>query len=524
MDFDKFVGTKEFAKMLTGAGGRFTTNMNNILTSGEYNAVLSAMGLTSDMNIGALVEATKDDARKMAAQSGESWEGLLQQARLKIIQDNPQADPMTTISAVLKKHKLMNDDGTGFLFEKNGAFYSNALNKKLMEKQLPQWGLSFEDLYNTGAGSLFNTIATKLLGKDRAEAFIKNRVHASSVNKANEYAYFDPIGSVSDEVAQQRSHVKLSTRETEAVARSIGMLRQISGDSTVKIGDSNVGIVDSYKSMLDNYMGISPEDRIEADNMYKALNHAYRLSSNREYFEKNSANLENAENLNENFDTLLNAKTWLQGGTLSKPDYENTFLGRVALNNKQIGKLDLGRTISLADGSEVSTVYVPNLESRKMKDGTYSPYGAIEAALSQLGKTLAKGEGASDDEIRDKLGNYYASLRNEMESSDGYVKSILNGKKMTNAGAMKATAGNFAPTKLGENTVVVNTDYLKQMLRTGEGGDLNKNIGNLEELYRIMSEEASGVLGKKFDPDAFDKQLTKLGRNQIGKYKLGKDG
>jgi hypothetical protein len=75
LSYDKFMGNSEFAKMLTGAGGRFTTSTNNILTNAEFNALTKAVGL-DDMGIGGFVEATKDDSRKLAAQTGESWEGL----------------------------------------------------------------------------------------------------------------------------------------------------------------------------------------------------------------------------------------------------------------------------------------------------------------------------------------------------------------------------------------------------------------------------------------------------------------
>jgi hypothetical protein len=75
LNYDKFLGHNEFAKMLTGSGGRFTTNTNNILTSGEFNAIAKSVGL-ENMGIGAFVEGTKDDPRKLAAQTGETWEGL----------------------------------------------------------------------------------------------------------------------------------------------------------------------------------------------------------------------------------------------------------------------------------------------------------------------------------------------------------------------------------------------------------------------------------------------------------------
>ena len=76
LDYDKYTTYKESPKVVTGAGGRFTTSKNNILTKGEFNAVLDSVGLSNGMKIGALVEATKDDPRKIASQTGETWEGL----------------------------------------------------------------------------------------------------------------------------------------------------------------------------------------------------------------------------------------------------------------------------------------------------------------------------------------------------------------------------------------------------------------------------------------------------------------
>jgi hypothetical protein len=112
----------------------------------------------------------------------------------------------------------------------------------------------------------------------------------------------------------------------------------------------------------------------------------------------------------------------------------------------------------------------------------------IESALQSLGRPIVKHGSTvnydSDPEywnqvMSERIGNYYAALQNEMNAAEGTVKSTLNGKKLTNAGALKAVTGQF-PGKVGENTVVVNDEYLKDMLRTGEGGDISKNIANLE--------------------------------------------
>jgi hypothetical protein len=104
-----------------------------------------------------------------------------------------------------------------------------------MEEMSEKYGIQLSDLYNTGENSTFHDLARTLLKDDnarsdkeayaKADAFIKNRVHASAVNHANEYSYFDPIGTVSDEEAKARSHVRLTPREIEATARSVGMLR-----------------------------------------------------------------------------------------------------------------------------------------------------------------------------------------------------------------------------------------------------------------------------------------------------------
>jgi hypothetical protein len=131
--------------------------------------------------------------------------------------------------------------------------------------------------------------------------------------------------------------------------------------------------------------------------------------------------------------------------------------------------LDLGKTITLGDGVSVDKLYIPNLGDRKLSDGTFSPYGRIESALGSVAKGLS--EGVSDDTIAKRIGDYYAALQNEMYSAEGTVKSIINGKKLTNAGALKATAGQINK-KVGENTVVVNDKYLKNILSTGKGGDI----------------------------------------------------
>ena len=52
-------------------------NQKGKLTHGEFNALTRSLGI-GDMGIGAFVEATKDDARKLAPQAGSTWEGLFQ--------------------------------------------------------------------------------------------------------------------------------------------------------------------------------------------------------------------------------------------------------------------------------------------------------------------------------------------------------------------------------------------------------------------------------------------------------------
>jgi hypothetical protein len=131
--------------------------------------------------------------------------------------------------------------------------------------------------------------------------------------------------------------------------------------------------------------------------------------------------------------------------------------------------LDLGKTITLGDGVSIDKLYIPNLGDRKLSDGTFSPYGRIESALGSVAKGLH--EGASDDVMAKRIGDYYAALQNEMYGAEGTVKSIINGKKLTNAGALKATAGQIND-NVGENTVVVNDEYLKNILSTGKGGDI----------------------------------------------------
>jgi hypothetical protein len=103
----------------------------------------------------------------------------------------------------LESYGLIKGDNSGFFRQdENGNLYSNFTTKSAMESS----GINLEELYNTGMktangnDSLFYKVAKSLIG-NKADAFINSRVHASSVNKANEYAYFNPIGSTSEEYA-----------------------------------------------------------------------------------------------------------------------------------------------------------------------------------------------------------------------------------------------------------------------------------------------------------------------------------
>lgn len=476
LSYDKFVGNDEFAKMLTGAGGRFTTSTNNILTTGEFNAIANAVGLDG-MGIGGFVEATKDDPRKLAAQTGESWEGLFQQAKLagKTAKD---------IQSVLRSNGLIRDDNSGFFRQdKHGNLYSNFTTKSAMESS----GINLEDLYNTGmktasgADSLFYTVAKGLIG-DKADAFVNNRVHASSVNKANEYTYFNPIGSTSEEYASANSHVKLTPREVEANMRSAGLLGLT----------SNPEISGAYRSMMNSYTGLSTSAIETANNIKGILSQAYRMSTDEGYFSNNQEAAKNAIPLNGN-SALFNKKTYLPGGTLSESDYrDNTFLGNLnAQDGRRMGYYQFEQEVDLGNGRKTGGVYIPNLGGTQMANGTFMTYSKIESALQAFGKPINATVGSEEwnSIMAQRVGDYYAALQNEMGAADGTVKSILNGKKLTNAGALKAVTGQL-PSNIGENTVVINDKYLKDMLRTGEGGDQAKNIANLEKLYSTMYGES----------------------------------
>ena len=54
------------------------------------------------------------------------------------------------------------------------------------------------ELYDTSEGSLFSRLAKKTFGNNTAayETFMKNQILSESVNKALEWEYFDPIGTV----------------------------------------------------------------------------------------------------------------------------------------------------------------------------------------------------------------------------------------------------------------------------------------------------------------------------------------
>lgn len=506
LDYDKYTTYKESPKVVTGAGGRFTTSKNNILTKGEFNAVLDSVGLSNGMKIGALVEATKDDPRKIASQTGETWEGLFQQARLL-------GKSNETIRNALESKGLIKDDNTGFFRQsKDGGIYSNFQTKSSMESMAKQSGINLKDLYYTGFDSMFHDLAKTLLGEDMAESFIRNRVHATTLNHANEHSYFDPIGSVTDEEAKRSSHVKLTPREVEATSRNIGMLRSIS---------DKFEQADAYQTMMNRYMQISDEDQQISKNLFNSLNKAYRMSTQASYAKKNAP-----EDMYmfkpEDYETLTSTKTYREGGTLDQTDYENTVLGKVSQSGLQFGKLSLGKEIDLGNGVKVSDLYIPNLGDRKMSDGTFSPYGKIESALQSVIKGIQDmDEGTIEaPQMIDRIGRYYAALKNEMESADGTFKQVVNGKKLANAGALKATPANLkAMSNIGENTIVVNDEYLKKMLLSGDGASediINKNIGNLETLYRMMQSEADNT---EYSKDDFNQKfLQGLNNGKILEY------
>ena len=205
--YDKFSGIGNHIKYVTGtSGNRVTGGANNILTDEEWDYLAGEKsqfgGLKNRPSM--FVERVDADRRKMAGHTAARYEALFAEMDPQDIEalfDEKNGNPL------LKK--FLNYDKKNNTITGKFSSFQEFNNSDLTDQEK-------YELYDTSEGSLFSRLAKKTFGNNTAayEAFMKNNILSESVNKALEWEYFDPIGTV-DRGQTEGSHVRITDREKD---------------------------------------------------------------------------------------------------------------------------------------------------------------------------------------------------------------------------------------------------------------------------------------------------------------------
>ena len=187
--YDKFSGIGNHIKYVTGtSGNRVTGGANNILTDEEWDYLAGEKsqfgGLKNRPSM--FVERVDADRRKMAAHTAAMYEALFAEMNPQDIEalfDKKNGNPL------LKK--FLNYDKKNNTITGKFSSFQEFNNSDLTDREK-------YELYDTSEGSLLSRLTKKTFGNNTAayEAFMKNNILSESVNKALEWEYFDPIGTV----------------------------------------------------------------------------------------------------------------------------------------------------------------------------------------------------------------------------------------------------------------------------------------------------------------------------------------
>lgn len=485
--YQEFMPYNRFVKMVSTDGDRLT--LNSSLTSGEMSALNQYLGI-SGKGADVFVEPTKTDPRKLAGLTQKKYEEVFQRINSGIQSGTIKSQDLSDfIQGDTTLSKFLSYDGK-YLWSKvfNSSEFKSVFDGKEEGAQ---------DLFNTYSQTgAYARLIQRFLPKQFNELMGRN-IGATSLNKADEYEYFDPIGSVSKEVAQRSGHYKQTPLERQSIAREIGMM-------------SAMGInTDALSSVLTSYGSLGESSELALNKTAQSLREAYNKTIGRSAYssEVNPAS------------TIVNDLIYGKGGTLNQGDFATTILGNAYQNFLQNGndtRLDLGRTFTIRGEKggtlNLNSVAVPTLEPTLNTDGTYTPH-ALEGKYRALVKSLQALDeieatsGDVDSIAREQaygtaqaaLEDVVASQYNTLYYKKGAIQSGLNNTQLTNATASKATAGNFSnPEVLARlsNSVVLSNADLTRMMSTGEGGDLNQNIQRLSWMAKRMFSGDESVLKK----------------------------
>lgn len=477
--YKEFLGN-EYIKHISGAGDRLT--LGGTVTEGEMAAINEYLGLINNP-AQIFTEQTKVDSRKIAGLTNKKFEQLFQ----RIHDVGKDSDLQQYLAEDAKNNGILSR-----MFDFNAS--DNTLNQKIFNINKFKETFSQEE-----ATQLFDTFTEKGIyaqlikkffphptdplgeSQDYKELMSRN-IGSTSLGKADEYFYFDPIGSTSKSYAETNSHYKYTKLEEAAIARELGMLKAAGLENS------------ELAEVITDYTSTDAFSKQKLENKKGALSRALN---------KTKKNINPKEDLYTKLDENgLIDEMVRDGGTISEEAFGKTVLGRAAAGNGQF-YIDLTSSVegsARKKGINISNdidkpvmikrLFVPGLEAEKTSDGRYV-VDELETAYRDVLKKKQEVENFENSKDFDENSGAYkeavkafetsvtslmADEQNVLEYKKGSLQSKLQNSRVTNAMSAKATTKGFSGI---EDSVVISQDDFRDLLSTGVGGNILENIENL---------------------------------------------
>ena len=501
--YDEFMGDK-YVKHVSSAGDRLT--FGNYVTEDELAAINRYLGLENN-KAQIFTEPTKVDNRKIAGLTEKKYEQLFQRiketGKFEDFQKYIEEDAKN--NGILSRMLSYNaDDNT--LWQK--SFSIDNFKKTFSQSEA-------EQLYDTfNENGIYAQLIKKFLSEQDYKELMHRNIGSAAVGKANEYYYFDPIGSTSKEYAETASHYKYTKLQDAAIARELGLLKAT--------GEDNSALAEVFA----RYSSANENTIQELKNKETALRQAWKATTEG----KLPKNLEDY--------TLLSGKGLIDeidrsNGGISSGMFSKTILGtayNTKVNEGKTSYIDLTsknreQGVNIASDGDSSNyiqkLIIPNLKPKITSDGHYivdeleSQFRNVLKNLEYVqayenGKGFDKEAPAYKNAVADlekSVGELLATENNTLYYKKGSLQSGLQNTRLTNAMSAKAVTKSFSQSSDYssnfanlDNAVVLNDEDFKALLRTGKGGDIQKNIQNLSwQAEHMLSgltddKEAEGVL------------------------------
>ena len=501
--YDEFMGDK-YVKHTSSAGDRLT--LGSYVTEGELEGINNYLGLKNN-KADIFIEPTKVDNRKLPGLVQKKYEQLFQRIKQvgkldefqQYIKSNSKPDGTYEYFKDILDDDYNTEDNMSRILSKmfdfdseNGVLLQKLFNPESFKKTFSRE--EAKQLYNVfDKNGIYANLIRKFLTNQDYEELMHRNIGSAAMSKSDEYYYFDPLGSTSKKYAETNSHYKYTQLEDMAIARELGLLK------TAGIDNSELAEV------FTNYTSADENTVQELKNKENELRQAYNSTVKG----KIGKNVDDYISL---FGDGLTDEISYSNSGISKGAFLKTILGSAyneKINSGKTSYIDLTsqhrkQGINISEDDQIATnikrLIVPNLKPNVTHKGLYTVdelEGKFRSVLKNLDYVNAY-ENRDDFDSQDtayksavsdlekSVGELLASENNALYYKKGSLQTGLQNTRLTNAMSAKAISKSFSQSSDFssnyadlENAVVVNDEDFKALLKTGEGGDIRKNIKNL---------------------------------------------